>query len=557
MVNGDPRYREVILDNLRRIDRERGFVTNEQVRRAAPLLGVTERHVRKLIRKKTKDREGPWKPDDRVIDVFYATKGNIAATVAECERLRIPIPVQERQAQRAFERFVDRTLIGGARGGVDGFRKSMLTVPVHVPHRNAEHDMDHTVAPVLLRPEGAQEKPWQPWVSSLQDRYSGLFLAAYLSADQPNSDDSMETLALGVEGITLRDGTFAGGVPDLLLTDRGGDFLATAANIGLIGDFRVERRVTGPRQPQANGSVERLQGVWQQKAMTRLPGFVFGDRDSYERKRADAERKPSRLLTFDQFRMVFADAIERYNEDHIPRRDGASAAAQYAACPHPIRRADPRALRLALMTVGVHRKVDADGIEFRGHKYWGDCLADHVGRSVEIRAMRRNEDFIEVLVGGSHIGRVGLAKDQTDASRGRLVGKRLAQQQRHAAHVRQGDIINAEKVREFLSDLGVPEEDLPEVPPAPGQENEQQPSGRRKVATSSQQRKARAKATTDLTDHIDGASSPDSNGRKKRSNGNGHGTPTDTAPASPDALTRDGRATATTALLDLIEASEN
>ena len=68
--------------------------------------------------------------------------------------------------------------------------------------------------------------------------------------------------------------------------------------------------------------------------------------------------------------------------------------------------------------------------------------------------MRRNEDFIEVFVGGSHIGRAGLAKDQTDASRGRLVGKRLAQEQRHAAHVRQGDIINAERVREFLSDLG-------------------------------------------------------------------------------------------------------
>ena len=31
MVNGDPRYREVILDNLRRIDRERGFVTNERL----------------------------------------------------------------------------------------------------------------------------------------------------------------------------------------------------------------------------------------------------------------------------------------------------------------------------------------------------------------------------------------------------------------------------------------------------------------------------------------------------------------------------------------------
>lgn len=499
-----------------------------------------------------------------MIDVFYATKGNIVATVAECERLRIPIPVKERQAQRAFERFVDRTLIGGAREGVDGFRKSMLTVPVHVPHRNAEHDMDHTVAPVLLRPEGNQEKPWQPWVSSLQDRYSGLFLAAYLSADQPNSDDSMETLALGVEGITLRDGTFAGGVPDLLLTDRGGDFLATAANIGLIGDFRVERRVTGPRQPQANGSVERLQGVWQQMAMTRLPGFVFGDRDSYERKRADAERKPSRLLTFDQFRMVFADAIERYNEDHIPRRDGASAAAQYAACPHPIRRADPRALRLALMTVSDHRKVDGDGIEFRGHKYWDACLADHVGRTVEVRAMRRNEDFIEVFLRRIHIGRVGLAKDQTDASRGRLVGKRLAQEKRHAAHVRQGDIINARKVRTFLSDLGVPEDELPEVPPALGEDDEQKPSGRRKAGTSSQQRKARAKATAELTDHLDGHSSRNGNGRKARSNGhgsemsNGHGRGTpDTAAASPDALASGGRATATAALLALLDASEN
>src|SRR5687768_8692395 len=57
MIKGDPRYREVILDNLRRFDRERGYVSNEQVRRAAPLLGVTERQVRSLIRKKTKDRK--------------------------------------------------------------------------------------------------------------------------------------------------------------------------------------------------------------------------------------------------------------------------------------------------------------------------------------------------------------------------------------------------------------------------------------------------------------------------------------------------------------------
>lgn len=339
MAKGDPRYREVILDNLRRIDRERGCVSNEQVRRAAPLLGVTERHVRKLIRKQTKDRKGPWAPDDKVIDVFYATKGNIAATVRECEEQKMPIDVKERQAQRAFDRFVDRTLIGGARGGVDGFRKAMLTVPVDIPHRNAQWAMDHTIAP---------------------------------------------------------------------------------------------------------------------------------------------------------------------------------------------------------------------------------CLANHVGRTVEVRAMRRNEDHIEVFLGRTHIGRVGLAKDQTDASRGRLIGVRLAQEKRHSAHVRQGDIINARKLRELLSDLGVAEEDLPEVPPAPGDEDEQQPSGRRKTGKpSSKQRKARAKTTAELADHIDDQSNPNGNGRKTRangngaSNGNGHGTATDTAAASPDALASDGRATATAALLDLIDSPEN
>jgi len=179
----------------------------------------------------------------------------------------------------------------------------------------------------------------------------------------------------------------------------------------------------------------------------------------------DWAKNPEELLTFDQLAIMMSENWERHNTKDQPRGlGGLTPAAAYTADGTPIKKADPAAIRLALMTVSKQRTVSREGVEWSGCFYTGAVLADHVGRRVEVRGRRHDRRYVEVFYLGEHVGQIGLAKEQSVSARGKIAQSHKEHKAKTAAHFAAGKIINADEMRERLRGRGVPESDLPAMP---------------------------------------------------------------------------------------------
>lgn len=270
--------REVLERNLRARYSEGAVFTRETITQLAPYLGgLSERQIRRRIAapEGSPARRPAWRPTDQVFDVLHATKGNAVAAHAVCVDKAIDVP-KLRAFQYGISRHAPTWNVETARRSHDGHLATGVVVKrVNIDARNSVWSLDHTVLPIALRPQTPRGEVWCPWATTMLDDYTNLYLFGFLSENQPDSDDSMACLALAVEGTTMPDGTWFGGVPKTVLTDRGADLMTIAANLGLAGEG-INRRLTEVRTPRQNGGVERAQGVQQTKYLSRLPGFLPG-----------------------------------------------------------------------------------------------------------------------------------------------------------------------------------------------------------------------------------------------------------------------------------------
>jgi len=457
-VKGDREQRRVVLRRLLTVRAELGEVPNEAVDAAAHMLGLSARQVRRLVANGgDNDPTEAFDLTETMIDHLFAARGDAAKAHQRMTDANVSLPVGTRQFQRAVEQRVDQALRAAAKRGLDGFIASTVYLGGPVAHRNDIWSIDHTPAPVAVRPRARGLAPYVPWTTSLMDNGCGLWMAGTVKDSDPNAADTMCTLARGVAGFTLRDGTFAGGLPDVLLSDRGGDLISDPATIGLAR-VMVNRRYTEPGSPWQNGRVERLQGLWQADWCTTLPGYLFGDRFSYQRKLNLALSNPENLLFEDQFAALFAKEIERRNEEHV--RKGKTAAQRWAADPKPIRIADREVIRLAMLRDET-RIVHKGNIEFRGQFYVAPELKTKNKVQVDIRYMPGESASIEVYYLGKHLCQALRREDLTLEQRGRIMAERKAQKEGFREHLAQGDRINAESARRSLRELGYAEDELP------------------------------------------------------------------------------------------------
>jgi len=457
-VKGDREQRRVVLRRLLAVKAELGEVPNSAVDAAAHMLGLSVRQVRRLVA--TGGDADPVEAFDltkQMIDHLFAARGNALKAHERLIAAHVDLPVGPRQFQRAVEQHVDQALRAAAKRGLDGFIASTVYLGGPVAHRNEIWAIDHTPAPVAVRPRTRGLAPYIPWTTTLMDKGTGAWMAGTVKDSDPNAADAIATLGRGVAGFTLRDGTFAGGLPDVLLSDRGGDLISDPATIGLARVL-VNRRYTEPGSPWQNGKVERLQGLWQSDWCTSLPGYLFGDRFSYQRKLNLAMSNPENLLFEDQFAALFAKEIERRNEEHVS--NGRTAAQRWAADTTPLRLAEPEVIRLAMLRDET-RIVHKGTIEFRGHLYVAPELKTRSKTKVDIRYMPGESTSIEVYYLGKHLCQALRREELTLEQRGRIMAERKAQKEGFREHLAQGDRINAETARRSLREMGYAEDDLP------------------------------------------------------------------------------------------------
>ena len=90
----------------------------------------------------------------------------------------------------------------------------------------------------------------------------------------------------------LRRAILAWGVPEILRTDNGSDFISHAFRRALSG-LAIHQDITAPFSPEQKGTVERAIGTVQRGLMPLLPGFIghnVADRQQIEARRAFAQR---------------------------------------------------------------------------------------------------------------------------------------------------------------------------------------------------------------------------------------------------------------------------
>lgn len=432
-----------VLEALLRLHKELGHVPNEDVRRAAALLNCSTRRIRRMIhRGYVRQGTEAWTPDpDTCQTLLVECQGRITLLQEKlAEKGKAPA-VSVRTMQRGFAGRYSQQQLEAARKGYRAMWAMCPTVDHVVEARNEEWCMDHTKLPIYVRyPDGTYGKPW---MTTVMDSATRIVLAVTVGPDTPTTEESVETIAIAVEGYTSEETGFVGGVPHALLSDRGGDLLTRAMTLGLI-EQGIDRRTTEAYSPHQNGRIERWHRTIKEEACPSLPGFVREDRTARDdRKEGAPIEDPETLLPIEAVTYEVLKAVREYNTTRSHSSlDNRTPAQAWAQDTTEITRADVGAVRASMTQQDVrtvsrgtvrlnnlkyvlpHAKTTVNGVEH----YWRDLVE---GKQVVVRHLRTRPEFVELfsMQTGENIGRA-LATKWLDSDE---ANKHLAHRRRHIA----------------------------------------------------------------------------------------------------------------------------
>jgi putative transposase len=283
--------------------------------------------------------------------------------------------------------------------------------------------MDSQEIPVrVLAPRDTEPRKY--WQTTAIDEATRMVMATVFTKDRPNSADVAACIATGIRGFTTADGTFVGGVPEQIVWDNAGEFLADH-----ITDMALRLAFTGtavtPWAPYEKGKIEAWHKTIQTEFFAKLPGNSHGPRSFAQHEMwRPANRE---LLTGDLLVAHGLLWVEQYNTTR-PHGGlaGRTPLEAWRADATPLRLATVEALYDAMLTEGT-RKVGKNGIRFRNIDYVSADLNGHVGRRVEIRFLPHDDTYLEVFAGGKHVGTVFAAGRLSAEQRAELLLTRREQ----------------------------------------------------------------------------------------------------------------------------------
>jgi transposase InsO family protein len=182
--------------------------------------------------------------------------------------------------------------------------------------------------------------------------------------------------------LLVRKAILAWGVPDLIKSDNGSDFVARDTK-RLFGALGIEVELSDPYSPQQKGHIERAIRTFQHDCATLLPGYIghsVSDRKAIESRKSFAARlgeKEAETFGVSLTGAKLQEHIDQWAEliyERAPHAGlgGKSPFEAAAASTAPVRTVDERALDLLLMPVAGkdgRRRVTKFGIRIDGHYY--------------------------------------------------------------------------------------------------------------------------------------------------------------------------------------------
>lgn len=391
-MKGETDLRAAVLNRLQREQKATSQVSNESVRHAAHMLGVTPRQIRRLLARKEGQApavEPRFELTKHHIDVLFSV-GGIAS---EAYKILEECGEKPSTSLKTFQRRVaqmDPALRATASHGWPGAISKFTYASKHAPYRGHTYCIDHTVLPVPVVAHRGSTEWFYPWGSIVWDEATRLALSGDAYDHDPQSETTRDILLAAFEGFDLDDGTPVGGVPENVLSDRGSDLISEMNSLGLIR-AGIGRKFSPPRESYQNGIAEKGLDLFQKEFCRKQPGWVPGKRDSHQRNHPVDHLNPASLLTLDQFRALFAAELHRWNEARPHGSLGGQTPAQaWAADEHVVPAADPAALRMAMLKSDATPKIGKKGVRFNEQDYFHPtALRLHIGKTVEVRYLPR------------------------------------------------------------------------------------------------------------------------------------------------------------------------
>lgn len=359
-----------------------GVLADRDVRESARRLGLSPRHVRRLVKDdKIGSRRQPGYVADNAALVALTATGSVSNAYAALTEAG-DFNMSPRTLARGYKR-APTPLVSGAKHGYQAYLNDRMWLPGKSAGRLSVVAMDHKLLPNLVTPD-RRSKPVFPWLSTILDHEHRVVLACTMSRQRPNTEIVVATFAEAVAGWHAEDGTWVGGKPAVLLTDNGEEFQteAVAERLAVAG---VLREYSAPFASRQNGRIERWHETIEAEFCKTMPAYHEGDQD--EKKSSRFGRGYGDATPWPRYMRELRAWVRTYNEDRPHSRlRGLTPVQSWTADSTPIQRADPEQLRLCMMSV-TEATVNPEGVRHRTVDYIDleGKLRDLVRSKVEVR----------------------------------------------------------------------------------------------------------------------------------------------------------------------------
>lgn len=363
-----------------------GKLSNEYVRRQAAANDYSSRQVRRIVAGQgLAPARGQWRLTDRALELYCVHKGCVSRVARDLRAEDSSAP-GERQLQRCFRSQLGSDERAFVAKGYVARREHSGCIRWEARHRNSMWQTDDTALkiPVLLSGREIPVRMHLTYFLCCSTR----MVMGWMVSPTGTEDATLEALRDAIL-IDEESGKLHGGVPDVVVSDNGLNYLAKAVEEGctMLG---IERVVTEGYSPNQNGKIERCHQTITREALRDLPSWERGPRD-----RTD---QPYDTTPIDETELIerLETAIRFYNYERPHQALGGQTPWEaFSADPHALRHATPESLRFALRT-RKEQTVQPSGVYKHRRYYRSDELDTRIGEKVIVAWLKRDQRFVDV-----------------------------------------------------------------------------------------------------------------------------------------------------------------
>lgn len=348
-----------------------------------------ERGLVGLARQPRSDRDQRRFPSERVTLIEGLALKTPPPTITWIHRQAVALALQRNERSPSYGwvydlvKRLDPGLVALAHDGAKAYRHTFDLVHRREADRpNALWQADHTLLDLwLVNDEG---KPAKPWLTIVLDDYSRAIAGYFLSFQAPSA---LQTALAFRQAIWRKEDPrwHVCGIPDTFYTDHGSDF--TSRHLEQVSaDLKIQLIFSTPGAPRGRGKIERFFDTVNQMLLCGLPGYAPS---------GTGPVTPSPTLPdFDAHLREFLLGeyhLRPHGTTGAPPQERWEAGGFLPRIPDSLEQLD-----LLLLTVAKSRRIQRNGIHFRGLTYLDLTLAAYVGEEVTVRYDTR--DMAEIRV---------------------------------------------------------------------------------------------------------------------------------------------------------------